>query len=168
MALLNLHSTLLNIHSTLLERAILSSKRSFVSWEGRDNRACFTLLVMSPVSELVLPGFENWLGRHPAVDLWKAAELSESPLSEAQRRGCSGIRVVHSRRIWWGRACEAFKLLLGTTQTSKCRACIFRYKHTSVVRSLGSTKARPACHPAVWNTWARGMKSRHWLWPSVI
>lgn len=68
MALLNLHSTLLNIQSTLLERAILSSKRSFVSWEGRDNRVCFTRLVMSPDSELALPGFENWLGRQPSVD----------------------------------------------------------------------------------------------------
>lgn len=83
MALLNLHSTLLNIHSTLLERAILSSKRSFVSWEGRDNRACFTRLVRSPDSEFALPGFENRLGCQPAVDHWKAAELSESPLSHS-------------------------------------------------------------------------------------
>lgn len=54
MALLNSHSTLLNIHSTLLARAILSSKQSFVSREGRNNCAYFTLLVMSPDSEFTL------------------------------------------------------------------------------------------------------------------
>lgn len=61
MALLNSRSTLLNIHSTLLAHAILSSKQSFVSWEGRNNCACFTLLVMSPDSECTLPRLENQL-----------------------------------------------------------------------------------------------------------